>query len=97
MAGPKTPTSWVPDGVREHFTAGVGKRGGELHAKWDELLKAYRAKHPDLAKQLDSMAAGELPDGWDKDLPTFPADAKGIASREAGGKAINASPRTIHG
>jgi transketolase len=80
----------VPEGVREHFAAGVGKRGGELHAKWNELLKAYRVKHPDLAKQLDSMAKGDLPEGWDKDLPTFPADAKGIATREAGGKAINA-------
>jgi transketolase len=80
----------VPDGVRAHFDAGVGARGRKLQADWAEVMKAYRAKHPDLAEQLDRMQAGEAPAGWDKDLPTFPADAKGIATRESGGKAINA-------
>ena len=80
----------VPDGVRERFDAGVGKRGRKLQADWAALMKAYRAKYPDLAAELDAMQAGDLPKGWDKDLPTFPADPKGIASRDAGGKAINA-------
>jgi transketolase len=80
----------VPDGVREHFAAGVGERGAKLHAEWAGLIGAYGEKFPDLASQLDRMAEGELPDGWDADLPTFPVDAKGAATRESGGKVINA-------
>jgi transketolase len=80
----------VPDGVREQFDAGVGARGRKLQADWAALVNAYRAKYPDLAAELDAMAAGELPKGWDQDLPTFPADPKGVASRDAGGKAVNA-------
>ncbi|MHB8286065.1 MAG: transketolase [Caulobacteraceae bacterium] len=80
----------VPDGVREHFDDGVGARGRDLQAKWSQTLETYRAAHPDLAEQLDRIKAHELPEGWDADLPSFAADAKGVASREAGGKAINA-------
>jgi transketolase len=80
----------VPDGVTKHFDAGVGARGRKLQADWAGLLKTYRAKHSDLAAELDMMQAGDQPPGWDKALPTFPADAKGIATRESGGKAINA-------
>jgi transketolase len=80
----------VPEGVREHFAEGVGRRGGKLQKDWAHLLEGYRAKYPDLADQLDRMQAHEPPKGWDVDLPSFPADAKGMASREAGGKAINA-------
>jgi transketolase len=80
----------VPDGVREHFDAGVGRRGRKLQADWAALLKDYRVKYPDLAAELDMMQAQEAPKGWDKDLPTFPADAKGVASRDASGKALNA-------
>ncbi len=87
---PEDSSFLVPDGVREHFDAKLGKRGAELRAKWDAALNTYRSQHPDLAEQLDHMLAGKLPTGWDKDLPTFEADAKGIATREAGGKAINA-------
>jgi len=83
----------VPDGVREHFDAGVGRRGRKLQAEWAALLKAYRVKHPELADQLDRMQRGELPVGWDADLPTYPADAKGVATRDSGGKAINAIAR----
>jgi transketolase len=87
---PEDSSFLVPDGVRERFDAGVGKRGRKLQADWAALMKAYRAKYPDLAGELDAMQAGDLPKGWDKDLPTFPADPKGIASRDAGGRAINA-------
>jgi len=83
----------VPDGVREQFDAGVGRRGRKLHAEWSALLKAYRAKYPDLAGQLDQMQSGELPGGWEADLPTFPVDAKGVATRDSGGQAINAIAR----
>ena len=80
----------VPDGVRERFDAGVGARGAQAQDAWAKLYASYQDKFPDLAKQLDAMQAGDLPDGWDADLPVFPADAKGIATRESGGKAINA-------
>ena len=80
----------VPDGVREHFSAGIGQRGSELRADWLALIEAYRAKHPDLADQLERMQRRELPDGWDADLPSFPADAKGLASRDSSGKVLNA-------
>jgi transketolase len=79
----------VPDGVREHFSEGVGRRGHQLHQKWNALLEAYRKKHPDLADQLDRMQKRELPGGWDAGLPTFPADPKGIASRDSSGKVLS--------
>ncbi len=80
----------VPDGVMEHFDAGIGARGRKLQTEWSKLLKDYTAKHPDLAEQLTAMQNQEPPKGWDKDLPTFPADAKGSATRESSGKVINA-------
>ena len=80
----------VPDGVREHFKAGMGKRGRNLRETWFARLDAYRAKHPQLADQLERMQKRALPDGWDKELPSFPADAKGLPSRTASGKVLNA-------
>src|SRR5664279_1272850 len=79
----------VPDGVREHFYAGIGQRGRELRATWLARMKGYRAKYPDLADQLDRMQKRELPDGWDADLPNFPADSKGIASRDSSANVLN--------
>ena len=80
----------VPDGVRKHIDAGVGHRGRQARASWQESYDAYRQAHPDLVEQLDRMAKGGLPHGWDADLPCFPPDAKGMATREASSKAINA-------
>ncbi len=80
----------VPGGVREHFRAGIGQRGHQLRAVWLECIEAYRTAHPDLANQLEQMRKGELPDGWDAALPSFPADAKGVASRDASAKVLNA-------
>jgi len=85
----------VPDGVYEHFSAGVGERGAKARAEWTELLQKYRAKYPDLATEIDLMQRRELPTGWDKNLPTFPADAKGIAGREASGKVLNVLAQNI--
>jgi transketolase len=85
----------VPDGVREHFAAGVGKRGATAREAWQVTIERYRGEHPDLAKQIDLMQRRELPAGWDKDLPTFPADAKGLATRESGGKVINALAQNL--
>ncbi len=83
----------VPDGVRAHFDAGIGKRGSRLQADWSQLFKAYRTEFSALAQQLDTLLAGDVPTGWDVDLPVFPADAKGLATRDSGGKAINAIAR----
>lgn len=79
----------VPDGVREHFAEGIGKRGKELRDAWMELLGQYRAKHPEQAGMLDRMESGRLPEGWDKDLKPFAADAKGLATRDSSGKVLN--------
>jgi transketolase len=79
----------VPDGVYEHFQAGVGARGAQARAAWTKLFADYRAKYPELATEIDLMQRRELPDGWDRNLPVFPADPKGIAGREASGKVLN--------
>ena len=79
----------VPDGVLESFRNGIGKRGGDVHKKWETLFSEYGKKFPQLADQINRMQHRELPDGWDKNLPTFPADAKGIATRESSGKVLN--------
>ncbi len=85
----------VPEGVYEHFQEGIGKRGRDLRTQWDKNFADYSKKYPDLAQRLDQMQHRELPSGWDKNLPTFPADAKGIATRESGGKVLNALAQNI--
>ncbi len=85
----------VPDGVYQHFNDGIGKRGGDAHAQWVKLWGDYKAKFPELAKQLELIQKRELPEGWDKNLPEFPADAKGMASRESAGKTVNALAKNI--
>jgi transketolase len=80
----------VPDGVLDNFKNGIGKRGGALREKWEALFADYGKKYPDLGKQINQMQRRELPDGWDKKLPTFPADAKGMATRESSGNVLNA-------
>ena len=85
----------VPDGVREHFAAGIGARGAEARKKWTAMFAAYRAEFPDLAGEIDQMQKRELPAGWDKDLPVFPADPKGLAGRDASGKVLNVLARSI--
>jgi len=85
----------VPDGVLENFRNGIGKRGGELHKKWETLFADYTKRFPQLAAQIKLMQHRELPEGWDKSLPTFPADAKGQATRESGGKVLNAIAENI--
>ena len=80
----------VPDGVREHFQDGIGRRGRGLHDDWSTLFTSYRSKYPDLADQIERMQRRELPDGWDAALPVFAADAKGLATRDSSGKVLNA-------
>ena len=85
----------VPDGVYEHFAAGIGKRGRDAHQKWTELFAEYRKKYPEPATEIEQMQRRELPAGWDRNLPVFPADAKGIAGRDASGKVLNVLAQNI--
>jgi transketolase len=79
----------VPNGVREHLRAGMGLRGRLLRGSWVARLAAYRAKYPELAEQLEQLRKRELPAGWDADMPTFPADSKGLATRDSSAKVLN--------
>jgi transketolase len=92
---PEDATFLVPDGVRETFAAGIGARGAEARRRWTDLFAAYRGKHPELATEIDQMQRRELPVGWDRNLPVFPADPKGIAGREASGKALNVLAQNV--
>jgi len=80
----------VPAGVREHFEAGIGARGQALHDAWWEKFEAYKRQYPELADHGYRMLRRELPEGWDKGLPAFSADDKGLATRDGSGAALNA-------
>ena len=80
----------VPDGVRENFRDVMGKRGRQLTGQWNALFAKYSAQYPDLAAQFERMQHQQPADGWDKDLPAFAADAKGLATRDSSGKVLNA-------
>jgi len=92
---PEDAKFYVPDGVYENFKEGVGKRGAELHAAWDKKFAEYSKQFPDLAAELNDIQGRRLSDGWDKNLPSFPADTKGVASRESSGKVLNALAQNI--
>jgi transketolase len=87
---PQSPTFFVPDGVRQRFDETLGARGRDQHAAWEAAVADYRRAYPDLAATLDGVFAGRMPQGWDRDLKPFDADAKGLATREASGKVLNA-------
>ena len=85
----------VPDGVIENFREGIGKRGHELHERWMKLFDEYKKTYRTEAEQLHRIQTRQLPDGWDKNLPSFPADAKGIATRESSGKVLNVIAQNV--
>jgi transketolase len=85
----------VPDGVREHFHAQLGRRGAEAHARWNQLVTAYQKKFPAAGVERECIAQHTLPQGWDQELPVFPPDPKGVASRDASGKVENAIARRV--
>src|SRR5688572_30602422 len=85
----------VPNGVREHFAAGIGARGAALHRDWWARFEHYRVRYPELADQGYRMLRRELPKDWDRGMPVFSADAKGIATREASGQVLNALGRNM--
>lgn len=97
IAGAKKKYGWpedakflVPDGVYEHFQQGIGQRGHAAREAWLKLFEEYAKQFPELADHLNRMQHRELPEGWDKDLPVFPADPKGLATRDSSGKVLNA-------
>jgi transketolase len=83
----------VPDGVRENFRDVMGKRGRQLSSQWNSLFSAYSKQYPELAAQFERMQHGQPADGWDKELPTFAPDAKGLATRDSSSKVLNAIAR----
>jgi transketolase len=85
----------VPDGVMQHFQDGIGKRGAAARQRWETLFAEYRKQFPDLANEIDQMQRRELPKGWDKNLPSFKADPKGIAGRDASGEVLNVLAQNI--
>jgi transketolase len=81
----------VPDGVREHFAEGIGKRGAELRGEWEQSFADYGKQHPELAAEWEAMQRRELPEGWDAEIPSFEADPeKGMATRKASNAVENA-------
>ena len=85
----------VPDGVYDQFKNGIGKRGAEARAAWKAKFEEYKKQFPQQADQLNRMETHQLPDVWDKDLPSFPADPKGMATRESSGKTLNVLAKNI--
>ncbi len=85
----------VPPEVREHFAAGMGRRGADVRAQWMSLYARYTKEHPELADTLKRMQQRRLPEGWDADLPVFPADAKGLATRDSSAKVLNAIAKRV--
>ena len=85
----------VPDGVRGHFQAGIGARGAAAHSAWNQAFARYRTRFPALALEIDQAQRRELPGGWDQNLPVFPADAKGLAGRDASGQVLNVLAQNV--
>jgi transketolase len=85
----------VPDGVYDHFDQGIGKRGRELRQKWEAKFKEYVSAHPQLADEVQQMQRRDLPADWEKSVPVFPADPKGIAGRDSSAKVLNAVAQKI--
>ncbi|MBW2117307.1 MAG: transketolase [Deltaproteobacteria bacterium] len=89
LGWPQDPLFFVPDEVLDHFRKAV-KKGNEIEEQWQAKLGSYEEAHPELARELQIWMNGELPDNWDRDIPSFPADSKGMATRVASGTVLNA-------
>jgi transketolase len=92
---PEDVTFHVPQEVYAHFAAGMGARGREARDTWMGAFEKYRAQYPDLADQLYAMQHRRLPEGWDAEIPAFPADPKGKATRDTSGTVLNAIARRV--
>ncbi|MGQ0633667.1 MAG: transketolase [Planctomycetaceae bacterium] len=85
----------VPDGVYDHFQAGIGRRGSDLRSAWKQQFDEYRRQHAQLAAEIETMQRTELPSGWDRDIASFPADPKGKATRDSSGQVLNAIAKQV--
>jgi transketolase len=85
----------IPDSVFEHFEAGIGRRGKALRDAWFDRIQRYRVEYPQLADELYRIQHRQLPDDWDNDLPSFPADPKGMATRVSSGQVLNAVAKAV--
>jgi transketolase len=85
---------FIPEEVRQHF-AEWKEKAKQAEAEWNSLMEAYRDAYPELAAELDLAITGRLPEGWDRDLPVYPADDRGMATRKASGEAINAIAKNV--
>ena len=92
---PEDADFYVPDGVYDCFASGVGARGRAARQEWEAMFERYRKQYPELAGEVDRMQRRDLPEGWEKALPTFPPDAKGIASRDSSGQVLNAVAQVV--
>ncbi len=85
----------VPDGVYESFRDGIGRRGRTLRDDWNKTFAAYKSLDAQAAREVETLLQGKLPEQWDRELPNFSADEKGLATREASGKALDAIAKTV--
>ena len=92
---PEQPKFFVPDGVMDRFAQGIGARGASLTKEWNAKFAEYTKAFPKEAQEICDMESRKLPAGWDADLPVFPADAKGMATRASGGKVLNAVAKRV--
>ncbi|NYD90824.1 transketolase [Sphingomonas melonis] len=92
---PEDKDFYIPEGVAEHFHGSIADRGTKLREEWEANFAKYRETYPELAGELELMLKDKLPEGWDADIPEFPADEKGLASRDSGGKVLNALAKRV--
>jgi transketolase len=85
----------VPPEVPKNFQETLGERGAQLHREWTKLFSEYEKKYPELAREVRLIQKYELPKDWDKDIPSFPADEKGMATRASNGKVLNAIAKNL--
>lgn len=86
---------YVPEGVREHFAENIGANGAASYSAWNDVWSAYKTANPAKATELECALSGGLPEGWDKDIPVFDASEKGDATRNSGGKVLNAIAQNV--
>jgi transketolase len=92
---PEDADFYVPDGVYDRFAAGIGARGRAARDEWEAMFERYRAAYPDLVEEIELMQRRDLPDGWEKALPAFPPDPKGLATRDSSGQVLNAVAQAV--
>jgi len=92
---PEDADFYVPDGVYDSFAAGIGARGRAAREGWEAMFERYRKETPDLADEIERIQRRDLPDGWEKALPTFPPDPKGVGTRISSGQVLNAVAQVV--